>query len=109
MRIARLSGPYREGSRDLFLTEGEFRRLGRMLSETAVVGGLSVHAVAAIRLLMLTGYRKSELLILRSEDVDLAVNELRLVDSTRVRAQSRCRQRHPGCLQSCRGLSAILG
>ena len=72
---------YRERKREMFLTEEEFRRIGRMLNEVAVVGGLSVHAVAAIRLLMLTGCRKSEILTLRWQDVDLAANELRLVDS----------------------------
>ncbi len=72
---------YRERKREMFLTEEEFRRIGRMLNEVAVVGGLSVHAVAAIRLLMLTGCRKSEILTLRWRDVDLAANELRLVDS----------------------------
>ena len=64
----------------MFLTDREFR-LGRVLNETAAVGGVSVHAVAAIRLLMLTGCRKSEILTLRWKDVDLAANELRLADS----------------------------
>ena len=72
---------YRESKREMFLTDEEFRRIGRVLNEVAVVGGLSVHAVAAIRLLMLTGCRKSEILTLRWKDVDLAANELRLVDS----------------------------
>ena len=40
-----------------------------------------MHAVAAIQLLMLTGCRKTEILTLRWEDVDLAANELRLADS----------------------------
>ncbi len=42
---------------------------------------MSGHAVAAIRLLLLTGCRKSEILSLRWQDVDLAAGELRLADS----------------------------
>ena len=40
-----------------------------------------MHAVAAIRLLMLTGCRRSEILTVRWEDVDPAANELHLRDS----------------------------
>ena len=43
--------------------------------------GVSVRAVAAIRLLMLTGCRRNEILTLRWEDVDPAANELYLRDS----------------------------
>ena len=67
--------------RERFLTDTEFRRLGAVLDRAAAAGGVSVHAVAAIRLLLLTGCRKSEILSVRWEDVDLAAVELRLVDS----------------------------
>ena len=77
----RLVVKHKERKRERFLTEGEFRRLGQALSETATVGGVSPRAVAAIRLLMLTRCRKNEILTLRWEDVDLAANELRLADS----------------------------
>ena len=77
----RLVVKHKERKRERFLTEGEFRRLGRILSEAAAVGGVSPRAVAAIRLLMLTGCRKNEILNLRWDDVDLTVNELRLADS----------------------------
>ena len=40
-----------------------------------------MHAVAAIRLLMLTGCRRNEILTLRWEDVDLKANEFHLRDS----------------------------
>ena len=46
---------YKERGRERFLTEEEFRRLGRVLSEAEAAGGVSRHAVAAIRLLILTG------------------------------------------------------
>ena len=77
----RLVVKHKERKRERFLTEGEFRRLGRILSEAVAVGGVSPRAVAAIRLLMLTGCRKNEILNLRWDDVDLTVNELRLADS----------------------------
>ncbi len=70
----------RERGRERFLSEEEFRRLGRALAE-AEVGGMSVHAVAAIRLLLLTGLRRNEVLGLRWRDVDLDARELKLEDS----------------------------
>ena len=72
---------YEERKRERFLTVGEFRRLGRVLDEVEAEGSASPPAVAALRLLMLTGCRKSEILALRWEDVDLEAGELRLPDS----------------------------
>ena len=72
---------HREFKRERFLTDTEFRRLGEALAEAPVKGGVSVHAVAAIRLLMLTGCRKSEILSLQWKDVDLEARELKLPDS----------------------------
>ena len=46
----------RERKRERFLTDEEFRRLGRVLDEAERCKGVSVHAVAAIRLLLLTGW-----------------------------------------------------
>ncbi|MCY4002244.1 MAG: site-specific integrase [Rhodospirillales bacterium] len=71
----------RERPRERFLSEAEFRRLGRTLAEAETRPGVSVHAVAAIRLLLLTGCRKNEILTLRWADVDLAAGELRLGDT----------------------------
>ena len=67
--------------RERFLTEAEFERLGLALDALEAEGGASACAVAAIRLLMLTGCRKSEVLGLRWEDVALGESELRLADS----------------------------
>ncbi len=67
--------------RERFLTEAEFDRLGKVLDEVEAKGGATAPAVAAIRLLMLTGCRKSEILTLRWEDVALDEAELRLPDT----------------------------
>ena len=67
--------------RERFLTDGEFERLGRVLDEAEIRGGATPAAIAAIRLLMLTGCRKNEILTLRWDDVDLGAAELRLADA----------------------------
>ena len=67
--------------RERFLTDEEFMRLGRVLDEVETRGGASAPAVAAIRLLALTGCRRNEILTLRWEDVALDENELRLPDT----------------------------
>ena len=74
-------GWHRERRRERFLTDTEFRRLGEVLDRAHADGGVSVHAVAAIRLLLLTGCRKSEILSLQWQDVDLEAGDLRLRDS----------------------------
>ena len=71
----------RERRRERFLTDAEFRRLGRVLDDVEACRGISVHAVAAIRLLLLTGCRKGEILNLRWDEADLEAGELRLSDS----------------------------
>lgn len=72
---------YPERRRERFLTDAEFTRLGEALDEMEARGGLSASAVAAIRLLALTGCRRSEILGLRREDVALEQAEVRLPDS----------------------------
>ena len=70
-----------ERGRERFLTDAEFARLGRALDEAVDAGTVSPVAAAAIRLLMLTGCRKGEVLALRWTDVDLDAGELRLPDA----------------------------
>ena len=72
---------YRERKRERFLSDEEFERLGRVLKEMEAEGRLSVHAVAALRLLMLTGCRRNEIAMLRWTDVDLDAGELSLADA----------------------------
>ncbi len=74
-------GKYPERSRERFLTDAEFTRLGRVLDEAVDSGSVPLTAVTAIRLLMLTGCRKSEILTLRWSEVDLDAGELQLADS----------------------------
>ena len=72
---------YNEPPRERFLSEEEFRRLGRTLDEVEAEGKVCSSAVAAFRLLMLTGCRRNEILTLRWTDVDLEAGELRLRDA----------------------------
>lgn len=64
-----------------FLTEPEFERLGAVLNECEARGELPSRTADAIRLLMLTGCRKTEILALPWEEVDFERGELRLEDS----------------------------
>ena len=69
---------YKRPPRDRFLTDAEFTRLGRALSELEEGGEVSSHAAAAIRLLMLTGCRRNEIVALRWDEANLKRKELRL-------------------------------
>ena len=71
----------RSHERFLILTDEEFRRLGRALDEAETRKGASLHAAMAIRLLLLTGCRKNEILSLRWDAVDLEAKEMRLADT----------------------------
>ena len=77
----RFVAKYRMRRLERFLTEEEFRRLGRTLDALEAEGRVPVHAAAALRLLMLTGCRRSEIMTLPWEDVYLEANEIRLRDS----------------------------
>ena len=74
---------YREQSRERFLTPEEYRSARTALREAEAVGSMWPPAIAAIRLLMLTGCRKSEILTLKWDDVDRTAGELRLRDGKR--------------------------
>ena len=71
----------RERKRERFLTPDEFRRLGQALTEAMTRRRVSPYAVAAIRLLILTGCRKREILHLRWDQVNAEAGELVLPET----------------------------
>ena len=77
-RLVRL---YKQRSLECFMTPDEYRRLGRVLKEAERDGSVWPPAIAAIRLLVLTGCRHSEIVSLRWDDVDRTAGELRLRDA----------------------------
>jgi integrase len=72
---------YRECRRERFLSTDELRRLGNVLAEAERGGEETPSACTALRLLLLTGARLSEILTLRWAEVDLERGSLRLADS----------------------------
>ena len=72
---------YPEHKRERFLSDDEYRRLGTALRDAEGERFASPAAIAAIRLLMLTGCRSGEILNLRWDYVDLDMGELRLPDT----------------------------
>jgi integrase len=72
---------YREDKRRRYLTPNELKRLGCALRVGARRGRLTPSALTAIRLLILTGARVSEILGLRWTEVDFEHGALNLADS----------------------------
>ena len=72
---------YKERRRERFLTPEEYLRLGQVMDEAEADGSAWPSAIAALRLLMLTGCRRNEIVTLRWDDVDRTAKELRLRDS----------------------------
>lgn len=71
---------FRDKKNERFLSLNEFRQLGAALNQASDAGENS-HAIAIIRLLILTGARKSEIEKLKWDEVDSASGFLRLEDS----------------------------
>jgi integrase len=76
LKVKRAASP----ERDRLLSPVELARLGEALA-TAEAQGMAWQAVAAVRLLTLTGCRRDEVLRLRWEHVDLAAGRLLLDDT----------------------------
>lgn len=72
---------YRQSKRERFLSRDEFSRLGYVLAEVENDQSVGLFAVAAIRLLILTGARLNEILTLQWRHVDLERRLLLLPDS----------------------------
>lgn len=71
---------FREEKRKRYLSPAELRRLGDALA-ASTGNGVSIHALSAMRLLLLTGARLSEILTLKWEYLDRERGCLRLPDS----------------------------
>ncbi len=72
---------YPEEKRERFLSQAEMRRVGEVLRDMEAEGVELPSAIAAVRLLMLTGCRLGEIINLKWEHVDLTDRALRLPDS----------------------------
>jgi integrase len=72
---------YPEEKRERFLSAAELRRVGEVLREMEVEGIELPSAIAAVRLLILTGSRLGEIMTLKWEHVDIPSKALRLPDS----------------------------
>jgi integrase len=72
---------YPEEKRERFLSAAELRRVGEALREMEDEGIELSSAIAAVRLLILTGCRLGEIMTLKWEYVDFAGKALRLPDS----------------------------
>ena len=70
----------KDQERTRFLQYSEFPRLSAAIRE-AEQAGANCYVIGALRLLLLTGGRKSEVLMLRWEDVDLETGHLHLPDA----------------------------
>lgn len=85
-------GRYKEESRERYLSDSELRRLGDVLTEADRSWDVAPQAIAAIRLLLVTGCRSSEILNLQWDDVDFERRCLHLHDS-----KTGKRRRHLFC------------
>lgn len=72
---------YQERRRERFLDEAELVRLGEALHTAEINGSEDAYAIAAIRLLLLTGCRRDEILNARWEWIDFERGLLNLPDS----------------------------
>lgn len=72
---------YSEEKRERFLSAAELRRVGEVLREMEDEGIELPSAIAAVRLLILTGCRLGEIMTLKWEYLDLLGKALRLPDS----------------------------
>lgn len=97
---------YAEKQKERFLSQAEFQRLAATLDQFERDDRESAYAIAAIRLLIQTGARLSEILTLRWDAVDFDRRRLRLSDSKTGRKNIELTQAATSLLQ---GVSRIDG
>lgn len=97
---------HREEKRERYLTEAELQRLGSVLADAEARTTESPYSIAAIRLLILTGARLSEILTLQWAYVDLGNAVLRLPDS---KTGAKLIYLNTGAVELLRGLPRIDG
>ena len=96
-----------ERKRERFLTDAEFTRLGQVLDEVSGKRSrVSAGAITTIRLLMLTGCRRNEILTLRWEHVDLDRADMRIVDG---KTGSRTVHLSPSAVEVLKSLPRVPG
>jgi len=72
---------FAENKRERYLSKEELGSLGKALSEAENTGKISIYAAAAIRLLILAGARRGEILTMKWEYIDHEKQLIRLPDS----------------------------
>ena len=92
--------------KERFLTPEELARLGRTLDVAPAKRLASRHAAAAIRLLVLTGCRRNEIMGLAWDDLDFEAGEMRLADS---KAGPRIVPLPPAAAEVLAGLPRVSG
>lgn len=72
---------YKEKQRNRYLSSDEAQRLGKVLRQVAESGSETPHVIAALWLIIFTGARRNEVLMLKWRYVDLERRALNLPDS----------------------------
>ena len=72
---------FEESSRERFLNDSEYARIDQVLTTLEHEQTYSIYGIAAIRVLILTGARRSEIETLRWDSIDFAAGKIRLSDS----------------------------
>lgn len=72
---------YKEAKRERFLSNAELHRLWQVLNSEEAMATVSASALAAVKLLILTGRRLSEVLSLKWEWIDLDMGTMRIPDT----------------------------
>ena len=72
---------FEEPARERFLDDSEYVRIDQVLTAFENERTFSIYGIAAIRVLILTGARRSEIETLRWDNIDFSARKIRLADS----------------------------